>query len=505
VVRKGVGNVTVLFRNAPASPERRNFMGVPGAISPRTGLQSYHYDSIEALRISAVVACVGLRAGAFAQLPLKGYRNDANGQPQVMSLQPSLYADPSDRVTASIWRTQMSISRDLWGFALGRIIAFDAAMYPTKVDWIDPSAVKPKIENGDIVWLGKGGRVIDSADLLHVPSRWVLPGNPTGISPLAYSGLTDLARKAQDFGRDWFTNGAVPSSIVYSDAPLDSAAAEGIVETILNRWTQRRPAVLGSGLRYEKISVPANESQFLETCNKVAADIAISFNLPPSKIGAAISGQSVTYSNRDQDRQEYLVDSINPDLVVIQEALDRHTPKDQYCKFSTGAFMRSDTLTRYQAHKVGIESGFLTPNEARALEEMPPLLGGDSIRTDVAAGRTLSPAEALQKIYLAVGSVISADEARRIVDDMSGTKLASVPTPTLVAQPTAVNASPVEPTLRDTHVDIPIAVTVRQEPMTVHVPPPVVEFQAPPPVSMRRRVERDEAGRILAVIDEVEN
>ena len=454
--------MTVLFRAASRPSERRDFLGIPGAISPRTGLPSYQYDEIEALRISAVIACIGLRAGAFAQLPLKGYRDDRNGNPTLLPSQPLLLADPSDHVTASVWRTQMSISRDLWGFALGRIVAWDAAMYPVKVDWIDPSSVKPKFEGADIVWLNKGGRMIDSADLVHVPSRWVLPGNPVGISPLAYSGLTDLARKAQDFGRDWFTNGAVPSSLIYSDTPLDQTAAEGIVDTILNRWQGRKPAVLGAGLRYEKISVPANESQFLETCNKAAADIAISFNLPPSKIGAAISGANVTYANRDQDRQEYLVDSINPDLVVIQEALDRHTPRGQYCKFNTGAFMRSDTLTRYQAHKVGIDTGFLTPNEARALEELPPLPGGDELRPLT-----------------------------------SGTAAPATP-------PVVVNNSPLELVERTTelHPKIDAQFELKQDATVVHVAAPIIEFQEAERRTYRRRVERDESGRIVAVIDE---
>lgn len=454
--------MTLLFRSAPRRAEQRDLLGIPGAVSPRSGLPSYQYDSLEALRIAAVVACIGLRAGAFAQLPLKGYRDDRNGNPQLMPIQPLLLSDPSDIVTASIWRTQMSISRDLWGFALGRIVAFDAALYPTKVEWIDPSAVKPKIENGDILWLGKGGRLLDSADLLHIPSRWVVPGNPVGISPLAYSGLTDLARKAQDFGRDWFTNGAVPSSLIYSDVPLDQKTADGIVDTIINKWQGRKPAVLGSGLRYEKISVAANESQFLETLNKAAADIAISFNLPPSKIGSAISGQNVTYSNRDQDRQEYLVDSINPDLVVIQEALDRHTPRGQYCKFTTGAFMRSDTLTRYQAHKVGIETGFLTPNEVRALEELPPLPGGDLLR--------------------------AAPAAAPVVGQLT------------------VNSAPTETEQRELHLHAEIPVHLVNERSTIHLPPPALHFEHPPQQlgSVRRRVERDEAGRITAVIDEPE-
>jgi len=371
--------MSVLFRNAPA-PERRNFMDAQDVLrasrSLRTGTIA-RYTTRDALEIAAVVSCVGLRAGAFAQLPIKGYLDDASGLPVFKSPQPDLLRSPSDVVVPSVWKTQLSISRDLWGFALGKITAFDAAFYAKRVEWIDPSIVDPKIVGATVEWR-VDREYIDPSLLLHIPSRWVLPGNPVGICPLEYSGLVDLAKRAQDFGRDWFRNGAVPSSIVYSDRELNAEQAEGILNRIMDRWRNRQPALLDNRLKYEKISVAANESQFLETCNKVAHDIAISYNLPPSKVGAAMSGADISYGNRDQDQQQYLIDSINPDLVVVEESLDRHSPRGQYCKFKTGAFLRSDLKTRYESYKLGIEAQFILPNEVRALEELAPIPGGDA-------------------------------------------------------------------------------------------------------------------------------
>jgi hypothetical protein len=34
-------------------------------------------------------------------------------------------------------------------------------------------------------------------------------------------------------------------------------------------------------------------------------------------------------------------------------------------------------MTRYRAHAIGIKHQFVTPNEARALEELAPYEGGD--------------------------------------------------------------------------------------------------------------------------------
>jgi HK97 family phage portal protein len=340
--------------------------------------------SRDALEVAAVVACLGLRAGAFAQLPLKGYLEGVSAT-QPASSQPELLRSPSDVVVPSVWKIQMSISRDLWGFALGRVTAFDAALYPKRVEWIDPTLVRPTVVGATVEWR-VDGEVVDESLLVHIPSRWVMPGNPVGVSPLERSGLVDLAKRAQEFGADWFRSGAVPSAVVYSDQELDQSAADGMVARIVERWRNRQPAVLGSGFKYEQISVAANESQFLETITHIAAQVAVSFNMPPSKIGAAISGQYVSYGNRDQDQQSYVVDSINPDLVVIEESLNRHLPGDLYCKFNTGGFLRSDLKTRLEGYKLAAEvqartgAVIYTEDEIRALEERAPLSDVDRLK-----------------------------------------------------------------------------------------------------------------------------
>lgn len=324
--------------------------------------------------MAAVVACLGLRAGAFAQLPLKGYDVGPNGTTNLSSPQPDLLTFAAPSVIPSIWKTQMSISRDVWGYAAGLILGVDAGGYPSHVRWISPDrlSARQQYDGGPLDW--KMNNVPISADsILHIPSRWVLPGKPLGVSPLERSGLVDLSIRAQEFGRDWFINGAMPSAIVYSDDVLTTAQADGILARLQSRWRRRQPGMLGSGMRYEQVSVKANESQFLDTMMKAASDIAISFNLPPSKIAAAMSSSDVKYQNIEQSTQQYLMDSINPDLVVIQESVSRHMRPSQMCRWETGAFLRSDIKTRYESYAIGIGAGFLLVDEVRAKEDLAPL------------------------------------------------------------------------------------------------------------------------------------
>ena len=368
------------IRTKPQRAERRDISGYPWITgqtvpSPLQSSQTgYSYTASDGFKIAAVTACVGLRSGAFAQLPLKAYQDDTAAVAILVAPQPELFVNPSPTVVPSVWKIQMSISRDLWGYAAGKILGVDAAGYPSKVDWVLPDTIKAWQDyvGGPLRW--KFGQVEqDPALVFHIPSRWVTPGNPLGISPLEKSGLVSLAKMAQDFGRNWFLSGAVPAAIIYSDKELDSAQSQDLLDMVMHRFRAGRPAVLGSGLKYEKVSVTADESQFLGTMQAAASDIAISFNLPPSKVAAAISSSEIKYQNLEQSTQQYLMDSINPDLVVTQESIQRHQRAPQYCRWTVAAFLRSDLKTRYDAYAVGLGAGFLDVQEVRAWEELPPM------------------------------------------------------------------------------------------------------------------------------------
>jgi HK97 family phage portal protein len=326
----------------------------------------------DALALSAVIACVNLRANTIAQLPLKAYRSGPSGLPVELPRQPQLIEAPS-KGPRSLWLRQMSISRDLYGNAFGMIVGRDAAGWPTAVEWLDPTKVTTKQRYAQApVEFAFHGQPLPAEDVLVVPG-FPVPGSPLGISPLERSGLVELARRAQQFGADWLKNSAVPASILYADQELDREQADRLRASVQASWRRRRPAVLGSGLKYEKVGVDADESQFLATMRHVQVDICQIFGVPPEKIGIATSGQSITYANREQQAQQYLVDSVNAELVLIQEVLTANLPRPQFVRFTTGALLRSDLSSRYAAYSTALAAGFLSVDEVRELEDRGPL------------------------------------------------------------------------------------------------------------------------------------
>jgi len=60
--------------------------------------------------------------------------------------------------------------------------------------------------------------------LWHVPGVMVRAGSPFGLSPVRYASTgVDASLLAEMFGRDFFSGGGHPSSVIYSDDPNLSA------------------------------------------------------------------------------------------------------------------------------------------------------------------------------------------------------------------------------------------------------------------------------------------
>lgn len=109
-------------------------------------------------------------------------------------------------------------------------------------------------------------------------------------------------------------------------------------------------------------------------------EIARLAGIDPKWLG--INTANRTYQNVQDERRHFIDFTCGPYIHAIEERLSLGdiTPVTQRVRFNLDSFLRADTLSRYQAHQMGILGGFLTPNEARAYEDLAPLPGGDSLR-----------------------------------------------------------------------------------------------------------------------------
>jgi phage portal protein BeeE len=87
--------------------------------------------------------------------------------------------------------------------------------------------------------------------------------------------------------------------------------------------------------------------------------------------------------------------SLTPWLTRVEQAMSDLLPRGQYAKFNLDSLLRGDTLSRYQAHKIGIDAGFLTVDEVRHIEDKPAYLNENDDAEMIEAPETVDQTELL--------------------------------------------------------------------------------------------------------------
>lgn len=363
--------------------ERRDYTGTsflpPDAIPTNGqlstgGFGGWPVSGEAAMRHWAVWACVRIVADVLSTLPIDVYTGDT----QPVSPTPSRLVNPSAYATKIQWLWQVGASLLLHGNAYGLYGAFDRLGYPTQVDLISPAGVTAERDKATGRKVFKvHGQTLSTDQVWHLPGPQ-FPGDLEGMSPIRYASKTiGLGLDAEQFGSDLLRNGIKPGAVFSMDAKIDDDQAAKIKQKVSRSAQNGELLVLGAGGKLSPWQVTASDSQFLETQRMNAVSVSQIFGVPPEMIGAATSGQSVTYANREQRAQDFLNNAVNPWLARLEEALSAWFPRGTYVKFNTGALLRSDLLTRFQAYQIGIRNGFQMPSEARELEDWQPISGLD--------------------------------------------------------------------------------------------------------------------------------
>jgi HK97 family phage portal protein len=342
-----------------------------------------------ALRIADVFAACRILADGVATLPPRVYRDTPGarvpaGDDQRLA---QLLRRPSPGSTsADLFSTLMlHLLIDGNGF-LGKFRAEDTIV---QLACLDPQAVTVEQRGGRIVYLyspPQGGPIqeLGPADVVHVKA--VSSDGLRGLSTVRAAGkVLGLNQGLIDYACNFLGNAARPGGIlaVTGDPPLTTEHATGLKDDWQELFSGQgssagagRIAVLsGENLAFERVEPPMKDSEFLAQRELAAREVARIFNLPPWALGVS-SGDSLTYSNVQQQNR-YLVDhGLRPWLVRLERAISGDPdlcPGGVYLAFDTDALLRADPEARASFYAAGIRDGWLTVDEVRAREDLPPL------------------------------------------------------------------------------------------------------------------------------------
>jgi HK97 family phage portal protein len=325
------------------------------------------------MRLSAVWGCVRLLSDVVSELPVhvfvKGTRREVD-PPRVL-VTPAAGTDLPD------WLWQHMSSYLLRGNVTGLIVDRAGLARPSQIELVNPDRLVPQVDRTDrtVTWR-LDGQEIDRDEVWH-RRAYPVPGEVLGLSPIAHAAQSiGLGLAAEQFGAEFFGDNATPSGVLTSDQRLTRELAAEASETWhIAHKGKRKTAVMGSGVKWQAVSVAPEESQFLDTLKFNVQQIARIYGVPPEMI-AAESGASMTYSNIESRDLSLLKYAVGPWLGRLERAMNTLVTRGQYVKFNAAGLLRTDLKTRYESYAIGLDKGFLTIEEVRDLEDREPLPAG---------------------------------------------------------------------------------------------------------------------------------
>jgi HK97 family phage portal protein len=151
--------------------------------------------------------------------------------------------------------------------------------------------------------------------------------------------------------------------------------AQAIKARLVNAIRSRQPLVHGKDWEFTPISVPLEDSQFLDTMKATTNQVAAIYGIPAEMMGGQ-TGTSMTYNTVEQNGLNFVTFALRPWLVLLETAFSALLPDKQYVKFNVDALIRTDTLSRHNIYKIDREIGLRSIDEIRALEDLTPLPNG---------------------------------------------------------------------------------------------------------------------------------
>lgn len=340
-----------------------------------------------AMRVAAVFACVRIRSGVVANMPLhikrrvnEKTREDASDSPLW-----ALFRRKPNR-----WQTPSQFKRMLTAHLLLRGNSY-ALIHRSRGEVkelvpLRPDRVEVK-QNDDLSltyrYTRKSGSPIDlkQEEVLHLVGL-TLDG-VHGVSVISYARETiGLSLAMEDHGSNVFRNGARVSNVLKHPGTLGK---EGLafLQASLDEYRsggerEGKALILEEGMDVAPMAMTAEDAQWIESRKFSRSDIAMFFGVPPHMIGDTEKSTSWG-SGIDSQTQGFVTFSAEDDLTTWEETINRDliVNDDMYARFNRAALVRGDIKTRWESYVKALQWGVMNPDEVRSLEDMNPRPGGD--------------------------------------------------------------------------------------------------------------------------------
>jgi HK97 family phage portal protein len=251
---------------------------------------------------------------------------------------------------------------------------------------LNPKRVKPLITDGGDVYYE-----IEPDNLSRVPEKIIVPAREmfhdsmtclfhplVGVSPLYAAAISATqGRRIQSNSTKFFDNMSRPSGMLTAPIKIDDETATRLKKEFEQNYgggNIGRTLVGGMGLKYEPMTIPAENAQLIEQLRWTVEDVARVFHVPLFKIGGPVPAGSTI----DALNQMYYNDCLQELLESAEAILDfgLELPSRRYTEFDLSGLLRMDQAAQMDLLVKSVGGGIHAPDEARAKVDLPPVPGG---------------------------------------------------------------------------------------------------------------------------------
>ena len=335
--------------------------------------------------IVAFFSAVSLISDTISTLPMGAYRREL-GQRVYLNNRPAWIDQPDVDSSRAAHYQQVLVSLMTSGNSYTRVFRNNfgevvnlVVLDPNKVT-VTRSAIGRKI----FTYEGEQNG-LTSDDIIHLTDL-LEPGAIKGISRVEkLKEALGVASALQSYAARFFGQGATTQGIIeYPGNLLPDQAKQlrdGFDSAHRGFRKSHRTGVLTGGATYKTTSVNNDSAQFLESRRFAVEEIARAFNIPLSFMG--IPGTQ-SYASVEQNAIQFVTHCLRPYIEKIEWSYSRLLGPGEFIKFNVDGLMRGDFNSRTTAYNSALLTGWLSVDDVRRFEDLPPVEGGSVYRVPLA-------------------------------------------------------------------------------------------------------------------------
>jgi HK97 family phage portal protein len=339
-----------------------------------------------AWRCPIVRGAIAILSESIAQLPLLVYERGADGSKTRATRHPAyelLHDQPNDFTSSYEFRRDLQTDVLLHGHAFAHLGRSRATGQIVELLRIDPRAVTlDEADDGSPLYYltDRQGtrRQIDRADILHITAT----GRRSPIEDCREA--IGLALAMERHQGQLYGNAARPGGVLKLAGRLNPAQHERLTADFQAKWAGSggKTIVLEDGASFEALTFSSTDLQHLELRRFQVSEIARAFRIPPHMLADL---ERTTHNNAEEMGAQFLQLSLLPHIVNWEGAMRRSllTPDERQrytIEFLTDGIARAALAQRYEAFaKATAGAAWMSANEARQRENLPPIEGGDAL------------------------------------------------------------------------------------------------------------------------------